>query len=43
MHLEKIDDYRWLIPRSYKAGMLTYTVVYASELLLEAIRRDLSL
>src|SRR5256712_8475496 len=43
MHLEKIDDYRWLIPRTYKAGMLTDTVVYASELLLEAIRRDQSL
>ena len=43
MHLEKIDDYRWLIPRTYKAGMLTDTVVYASERLLEAIRRDQSL
>jgi tRNA-splicing ligase RtcB len=43
MHLEKIDDYRWLIPRTYKPGMLTDTVIYASELLLEAIRRDQSL
>jgi tRNA-splicing ligase RtcB (3'-phosphate/5'-hydroxy nucleic acid ligase) len=43
MELQKIDDYRWLISRSYKAGMLTDTVVYASELLLEAIRRDQSL
>jgi tRNA-splicing ligase RtcB len=43
MQLEKIDDYRWLITRSYKAGMLTDTVVYASEQLLEAIRRDQSL
>src|SRR5436309_1887663 len=43
MHLEKIDDYRWLIPRTYKAGMLTDTVVYASELLLESIRSDQSL
>jgi tRNA-splicing ligase RtcB len=43
MHLEKIDDYRWLIPRTYKPGMLTDTVVYASELLLEAIRKDQSL
>ena len=43
MHLEKIDDYRWLIPRTYKAGMLTDTVVFASERLLEAIRRDQSL
>ena len=36
MHLEKIDDYRWMIPRTYKAGMLTDTVVYASELLSRA-------
>src|SRR5215469_6591109 len=43
MHLERIDDYRWLIPRTYKSGMLTDTVVYASGRLLEAIRRDQSL
>jgi tRNA-splicing ligase RtcB len=43
MQLEKIDDYRWLIPRSYKTGMLTDTVVYASAQLLETIRRDQSL
>jgi len=43
MQLEKIDDYRWLIPKTYKAGMLTDTVIFASERLLEAIRRDQSL
>jgi tRNA-splicing ligase RtcB len=43
MHLEKIDDYRWLIPRTYKSGMLTDTVVYANVKLLDAIRRDQSL
>src|SRR5207247_10719173 len=43
MNLEKIDDYRWLIPKTYKAGMLTDTVIFASERLLEAIRRDQSL
>src|SRR5437773_8064825 len=43
MHLEKIDDYRWLIPRTYKAGMRTDAMVYASERLLEAIRKDQSL
>src|SRR5437016_5461556 len=43
MHLEKIDDYRWLILRTYKAGMLTDALVYASEPLLEAIRRDQAL
>src|SRR5437667_2751145 len=43
MHLEKIDDYRWLIPKTYKAGMLTDALVYANEQLLETIRRDQSL
>ncbi|HLH31918.1 MAG TPA: RtcB family protein [Terriglobia bacterium] len=43
MHLEKIDDYRWMIPRTYKPGMLTDTVIFDSEQLLEAIRRDQSL
>src|SRR5207237_8696453 len=43
MHLEKIDDYRWLIPKTYKAGMLTDALIYANEQLLEAIRRDQSL
>src|SRR5499426_85215 len=43
MQLEKIDDYRWLIPKTYKAGMLTDTVIFASERLLETIRRDQSL
>ena len=43
MHLEKIDDYRWLIPQTYKAGMLTDTLIYANERLLEAIRQDQSL
>lgn len=43
MHLEKIDNYRWLIPRTYKAGMLTDAMIYANERLLEAIRRDQSL
>src|SRR5262249_25626506 len=43
MHLEKIDDYRWLIPRTTKPGMLTDTVVYANAMLLDAIRRDQSL
>src|SRR5215831_7444011 len=43
MHLEKIDDYRWLIPKTYKAGMRTDAVIYANERLLQAIRRDQSL
>src|SRR3954466_3281991 len=43
MHLEKIDDYRWLIPKSYKGGRLTDRLVFASETLLEGIRKDQSL
>jgi tRNA-splicing ligase RtcB (3'-phosphate/5'-hydroxy nucleic acid ligase) len=43
MHLEKIDDYRWLIPRSYKPGMRTDALIYANERLLQAIRQDQSL
>jgi tRNA-splicing ligase RtcB (3'-phosphate/5'-hydroxy nucleic acid ligase) len=43
MQLEKIDDYRWLIPRTYKAGMRTDALIYANERLLEAIRKDQSL
>jgi tRNA-splicing ligase RtcB len=38
--LEKIDDYRWRIPRSYKEGMRVPGVIYADETLLESIRRD---
>jgi len=43
MQLEKIDDYRWLIPRTYKPGMLTDALVFASERLLDSIRKDQSL
>jgi len=43
MRLERIDDYRWLIPRTAKAGMLTDALIFASEPLMEAIRRDQSL
>src|SRR5262245_12040240 len=43
MHLERIDHYRWLIPRTYKAGMRTDALVYASERLLGAIQKDQSL
>ncbi len=31
--LEKIDDYRWRIPRSYRADMRTDCIVYGSETL----------
>ncbi|MDD5449418.1 MAG: RtcB family protein [Candidatus Omnitrophica bacterium] len=39
-HLEKIDDYRWRIPKSYKTGMRVDGVIYASEEMVKAIRSD---
>ena len=41
--LEKIDDYRWLIPRKVKPGMLTDAMVYADERLMQDLLKDLSL
>ncbi|HAJ57598.1 MAG TPA: RNA-splicing ligase RtcB [Candidatus Omnitrophica bacterium] len=38
--LEKIDDYRWRIPKSYKAGMRVDGIIYADEKLLKDIRHD---
>jgi tRNA-splicing ligase RtcB len=38
--LEKIDDYRWRIPKSYKAGMRVPGVIYADEKLLKDIFKD---
>ena len=38
--LEKIDDYRWRIPKSYKAGMRTEGIIYASERMIAQIRSD---
>ncbi len=38
--LEKIDDHRWRIPKSYKAGMRVDGVIYADEKLLKDIRHD---
>ncbi len=32
--LKKIDDYRWLIPKSYKTGMQTDGMIYATEAML---------
>jgi len=40
--LQKIDEYRWLVPRSAKPGMRTDALIYADARLLEAIVRDLS-
>lgn len=38
--IQKIDDYRWRIPKSYKSGMLTDGVVFATERMLEQIKKD---
>jgi tRNA-splicing ligase RtcB len=41
--LEKLDDYRWLIPRGTKPGMLTDALIYTDEGLLQDFLHDLSL
>jgi len=41
--LQKLDDYRWLVPRSTRAGMLTDVLIYADEKLLTQILGDLSI
>lgn len=38
--LEKIDDYRWRIPKAYKPGMRVPGIIYATEHMLEDIVRD---
>jgi len=38
--LEKIDDYRWRIPKSYKSGMRVCGVIYADDNLLQSIKHD---
>jgi len=38
--LEKIDEYRFRIPRSYKSGMRVPGIIYANEKLLKSIRQD---
>jgi tRNA-splicing ligase RtcB (3'-phosphate/5'-hydroxy nucleic acid ligase) len=41
--LQKLDRYRWLVPRSTKPGMHTDALIYADERLLEQILGDLSI
>jgi tRNA-splicing ligase RtcB len=41
IQLKKIDEYRWLIPRS--GGMRTDGLVYADQRMMEDIKRDQSL
>ena len=38
--LEKVDDYRWRIPKSYKAGMRVDGLIYADEDMLHQILED---
>ena len=38
--LEKIDAHRWRIPKSYQPGMRVDGVIYASDKLIEQIKRD---
>ena len=41
--LNKIDDYRWEIPKTYNSGMRVPGLIYASPKLLEQIRQDQAL
>jgi tRNA-splicing ligase RtcB len=41
--LKKLDDYRFLIPRGTKPGMLTDALIYTNERLLRDLLKDLSL
>jgi tRNA-splicing ligase RtcB len=41
--IEKLDDYRWLIPKSSRPGMRTDALIFANERLLAAIKQDQSL
>jgi len=38
--LEKIDDYRWRIPRAYKSGMKVPGIIYADDVLISSILND---
>ncbi len=38
--LEKIDDYRWRIPKSSQPGMRVDGVIYANDKLIEQIKKD---
>jgi tRNA-splicing ligase RtcB (3'-phosphate/5'-hydroxy nucleic acid ligase) len=38
--IEKLDDYRWLIPRHARPGMLTDALIYSNERLMQDVVRD---
>ena len=41
--IEKIDDYRWRIPKNYKSGMRVPGMIFADEQLIEKIKTDRTL
>ena len=41
--LKKLDEYRFLIPRGTKPGMLTDALIFTDERLLKDLIKDLSL
>ncbi len=41
--IERIDEFRWRIPKSYKTGMRVDGMIYADEKMIETIRSDKSL
>ncbi len=40
--LEKIDEYRWRIPKSYKSGMKVDGIIYASSKMIDSILQDMA-
>jgi tRNA-splicing ligase RtcB len=38
--LEKVDDYRWRLPRTFQRGMRTDGIIFADDSLMEAIGQD---
>ncbi len=40
--LERIDETRWRIPKSYKEGMRVDGIIYADDILIEAVKQDKS-
>jgi len=41
-NLVRLDDYRWEVPADYKPGMRVRGIIYASDFLMDAIRKDQS-
>jgi tRNA-splicing ligase RtcB (3'-phosphate/5'-hydroxy nucleic acid ligase) len=41
--LQKLDDYRWLVPKDYKPGMRVPGIIYANDALMELIKTDQSI